>query len=448
MNIVKTETGPALMVGRPWKRQEMCARENVISSRVMQFSILTVALLISVGADISDAAGVSPQRRVTVVFRCDDYSETSNTEMEVKVIDAFRARGICCTFGIIPFICSGSVHDSRDQEVIPLSAAKADILKEAVEAGAVELALHGYAHQTIRGTGGWTEFVGLDYDAQLTKLKKGRDFLERMLDRRVTIFVPPWNSYDANTVRALGDLGFRCLSAATFGIGERPPSVKLLPATCGLQQLRRAVETARRGLDEDPLVVALFHLYDFIEAGRPEGILAYQEFIGLLDWLVSQRDVDVRSMSGVIDMDFDLGGHRLAANGAFNRWPDYVPPFMPDLAGVPTGVYLSADAVQALAGKKSRLYWGTGLFYLLVVLAPAALVFILGRVVLSRSALLAALARYAALVLLVAALAYGGRNLQLGYRGALAVCGLFGACAGVWASALVDAKRRRAALTT
>lgn len=414
----------------------------------MRVSTLVVILLTSIGPGICDAEVASGDRRVTVVFRCDDYSETSNTALEVKVIDAFRARGVCCTFGIIPFICSGSVHDSREQEGIPLSAAKADILKEAVEAGAVELALHGYAHQTIRDTGGWTEYVGLGYDAQLAKLKKGKDFLEQMVDQPVRIFVPPWNSYDANTTRALGDLGFRCLSADTSGISESPSSVRLLPSTCGLQRLRKAVETARRGPDADPLVVALFHIYDFVEADKIQGILTCQDFIGLLDWLVSQGDVDVRSMSDVIDMDFDLSGPRLAANGAFSRWPYYVPPFMPELAGVPTGVYLSHDAVKGLAGTKSRLYVGTVLFYVLVVLVPGVLCFVLERLVFSRSALLVRFLKYTMLVLLAAALARSGRNLQLGYREALVVFGLLGVCIGIWTGALADTIRHRVASTT
>jgi peptidoglycan/xylan/chitin deacetylase (PgdA/CDA1 family) len=411
-------------------------------------SILVAVFVVLANSVVCEAANASPDKRVTVVFRFDDYSETSDTEMEVKLINAFRQRGVCCTFSIIPFICKGSTHDSREQGVIPLSTTKADILKGAVEAGAVELALHGYAHQTIRDTGGWTEFIGLGYDAQFAKLKKGKDFVEQMLAQPVTIFVPPWNSYDSNTAQALGDLGFRCLSAATFGVGEGPSSLKFLPATSDLLQLRQAVEVARRRPDADRLVVALFHAYDFVEADKVQGIMTYQELIELLDWLVSQSDVDVRSMSEVINMDIDLSGRRLAANGSFAQWPDYVPPFMPGLVGVPTGVYLSSDAVDGLAGTKSRLYVGTGLFYLVVALAPAVFAFVLGRVVCSRSALLAALARYGVLILLAAALVYGGRNLQLGYRGALVIFGLFGACAGIWAGRWPDTKRRRDASTT
>jgi len=411
-------------------------------------SILVAVFVVLAGSVICEAANASPDKRVTVVFRFDDYSETSNTAMEVKLINAFRQHGVCCTFSIIPFICKGSTHDSREQGVIPLSTAKADILKEAVEAGAVELALHGYAHQTIRDTGGWTEFIGLGYDAQFAKLKKGKDFVEQMLAQPVTIFVPPWNSYDSNTARALGDLGFRCLSAATFGVGEGPSSLKFLPATSDLLQLRQAVEVARRRPEADRLVVALFHTYDFTEASETQGIMAYQDLVGLLDWLVSQPDVDVKTMSEVIDMGVDLSGARLTANGAFSQWPDYVPPFMPRLAGIPVGVYLSSEAVQGLAKAKSRLYMGTAIFYLAVAAVPAVIAFIVGLIVSARLRLLATLAKYAAVVLLAAALAYGGRNMQLGYRGALVIFGLFGVCVGIWAGTWADAKRRRNASTT
>jgi len=411
----------------------------------LRTTILLASILVVVFADsaTSDAGGASPGGRITVVFRFDDYSETSNTEMEVRLIEAFRRHGVSCTFSIIPFICKGSAHDSREQGVVPLSAAKADILKKAVEAGAIELALHGYAHQTIRDTGGWTEFIGLAYDAQLAKVKKGKDFIEQLFAQPVTIFVPPWNSYDSNTTRALGDLGFTCLSAATFGIGEGPSSLKFLPATCDLLQLRQAVETARSRPEADRLVVTLFHTYDFTEANKTQGMMTYEDLVGLLDWLVSQPDVDVKTMEEVIDMGVDLSGARLTANGTFSQWPDYVPPFMPDLVGIPSGVYLSSASVKGLGGVKSGLYMGTALFYLAVVAVPAVIAFVLGQVVSARLRLLATFGKYAALVLLVAALAYGGRNMQLGYRGALVVLGLLGICIGIWAGTFAEARRHR-----
>ena len=171
---------------------------------------------------------------VTVVFRCDDYSAASNTALEVRLIETFRQRDIPLVFGVIPFI---GASDSREGS--ELSDEKAAILREAVEAGTVDVALHGYSHQK---SGPWTEFAGLPYDEQVRRLSHGVTLLSEAVGVRVTTFVPPYNTYDENTLRAMEHLGFVCLSAGKTGcVGEY--SLSFLPSTCGLANARQAIES-------------------------------------------------------------------------------------------------------------------------------------------------------------------------------------------------------------
>ena len=71
-----------------------------------------------------------------------------------------------------------------------------------VAAGHAEVALHGYSHQLAEGTP-LTEFAGLSYRDQERRITAGKAELERQLGVRVSTFIPPWNSYDIRTVRAL-----------------------------------------------------------------------------------------------------------------------------------------------------------------------------------------------------------------------------------------------------
>ena len=156
--------------------------------------------------------------RVTVVFRYDDYSSRSNIDLEKKILRAFSRNRACCTFSIIPFISAVDYLDTKPQEVIPLTAAKAEIARQAMAAGTMDAAQHGYSHQRQGYTHGWyTAYEGLDYDSQLHKIRLGKVFLEKILGANIITFVPPYNSYDANTLKVLEKLNFRCTRPTSGG---------------------------------------------------------------------------------------------------------------------------------------------------------------------------------------------------------------------------------------
>jgi hypothetical protein len=68
-----------------------------------------------------------------------------------------------------------------------------------------------------RGTvGAFDEFAGQSYASQLERLGRGRDLLESRLGRRVRSYVPPTNSANRSTGRALEVLGFE------YVLSERP----------------------------------------------------------------------------------------------------------------------------------------------------------------------------------------------------------------------------------
>ncbi len=253
-------------------------------------------------------------KQVNVVFRLDDYSACSNTDMELRIIDAFRKNDACITLGVIPYVCAEDIHDPSAQDVIPLTSMKGDILKNGVNEGILDVALHGYSHQTISAKQ-WTEFSGLDYNSQVERLAKGKKFLEGMIDTAISTFVPPWNRYDLNTLRALEKLGFSTLSANNK-IGQVTEACKLnfLPYSCNLSKLRHAVKASRTSSDTQPVIVVLFHEYDFKEIDEKRGSITYQEFYELLNWLKSQRHVRLLSISQATQVINDLSAKRFLMN--------------------------------------------------------------------------------------------------------------------------------------
>ena len=111
--------------------------------------------------------------KITVVFRFDDFSAISDTELEGLVIDAFKRQNlgftIGFTIGVIPYVKSEDYLDTKPQESMSLPLAKIKMAKQAIKTRTIDVALHGYSHQTLNEKKwGWhTEFKGLDYDSQL-----------------------------------------------------------------------------------------------------------------------------------------------------------------------------------------------------------------------------------------------------------------------------------------
>jgi peptidoglycan/xylan/chitin deacetylase (PgdA/CDA1 family) len=76
----------------------------------------------------------------------------------------------------------------------------------------VEFALHGYNHRRETDFYGASEFGGVPYDVQRERLVRGRAVLKRCIGSAPRTFVPPFNTYDANTSRAATAAGFRTVS--------------------------------------------------------------------------------------------------------------------------------------------------------------------------------------------------------------------------------------------
>jgi hypothetical protein len=175
-------------------------------------------------------------------------------------------------------VCSGDVHDTSPQALVPIDDQRAEPLRQMLKDGLCEIAEHGYSHQT-RSTTDYSEFVGAPFEQQANLIGKGREELEKVFDCKVVTFIPPWNSFDEKTLRAARGAGLSNFSAATDSSKMEVPLLRLIPATCSLVQLDQAIRQASEFKGRS-FIVVLFHSYDFKRGAHFTALKETQETPG------------------------------------------------------------------------------------------------------------------------------------------------------------------------
>ncbi|MDP2852246.1 MAG: DUF2334 domain-containing protein [Gallionella sp.] len=209
---------------------------------------------------------------IDVAIRFDDPSATSDHALERELVAEQESSA---TFAVIP--CA---------DRLPLRAEQMAHLIEAQRCGTVEIAQHGYSHEScIGGSDTPSEFAGVDPAEQARRIADGKTILGRVFGVTIGGFVPPFNSFDQATVRALEQQGFHYLSA---GRGHDLPDIthlSLVPRICQAFELRGAIQEAHRRVAAAPSIVAVMHHYDFREHGRADARMTLHEFAALLEWI-------------------------------------------------------------------------------------------------------------------------------------------------------------------
>jgi len=233
-----------------------------------------------------------------VAFRFDDPSPISKRWVEEIVIEACSRRKIPLTCAVIP---AKNCHGAE----VNFSVEQAKLFREAVNSANVEVALHGRLHcDAGKGVGGRpSEFEGIPLPTQMQWIATGRDLLQDALNCRVRGFVPPWNGYDVNTIRALTNLGFSYLSADI----RIPPAIsedlRIIPLTCNLRGLIAAIAQARVFERFSPVIVAVMHHYDFDRDSDDPPCQPYKsdEFSELLDKLLVEPRIEFCTLREIAD---------------------------------------------------------------------------------------------------------------------------------------------------
>ncbi len=373
----------------------------------------------------------SDEKQIIVVFRYDDYSIGSNSEAELKIIETFGKYDFPYTFAVIPYRGNYMIGESNNNDppkIAPLNQEKADILLAALETGLLEVAQHGFNHQRIKNG----EFSGLDFNVQLERIAKGKQLLENVLNTKVETFVPPWNAYDDNTVKALEDLGFKTLSANRGGTAKLSNSLKFLPFTCELHEFREAITDARKATETRPVIVVMFHQYDFIEDNKLKGTITYQGFDDLVGWLSSQKDIKALTLGETAKLG-DISLTRYLSSKSNYYLFSLIPSFLQKYCNAPNGVYLSSETYVE---EKKDILVRIVLFYLGTIIISTLIAFFAGLFVFPKLNILIPVCKYGGIGLLILLTAYAFRDLTLNIKGAIVISAVSGACIGCWTACL------------
>jgi len=231
---------------------------------------------------------------IRLAFRLDDPSPTSHRGLEEDLLAVLEHHGLPCSFAVVPF-------RTRPEGEIVLDKNRAAHIIEAHAKGLLEVALHGYRHERARIEGVPTEFMGVPYADQVQMITRGKTCLETLLGNPIAGFVPPWNSYDANTRLALQECGLRYISAAKVPPSFHRGAPVYVPLTSHVQEVKAAVEDARRFAAARPAVIVVMHHYDFEEAKQKEAVISLKAFADLAAWLAQQADIKISTLAEVAD---------------------------------------------------------------------------------------------------------------------------------------------------
>jgi len=274
----------------------------------------------------------------------------------------------------------------------------------------------------------WTEFAGVSLAEQERRIAAGKFLLDNTLRTPVTLFVPPFNSYDGNTIRVLEKLGFQALSAGGMPVPAGTSDLRFLPVTCErILDLRDAVESARESSETAPVVVAMFHPHDFREVSEGAGVIDLQQFGELLRSVSSQKDVRIRTLGEVVaETDRELGQARYRDYCRLR--PDKTKHLLPP--PLRAGCSNVSNYPSPAALRRIKFMLATRL--LLLYGGIAAVSFAAACAVLAVLPFLARPAAYGGSLALAGLAIYVCRDFELYFRGASVLACAAGLCAAGW----------------
>ncbi len=173
---------------------------------ILAVSIIILSLLIFLLYTSYVGSEIPRKAKVIVIFRMDDIQPNWKFHALRKGVDLFIEEKVPITLGVIPNV-GGKLKVSEDP---PLSSYIRRLLL--TKSNLVEVALHGLTHDIRTHVSGKSEFAGLTSEEQFDMIVKGKKILEES-DAEVRVFIPPFDTYDNNTIKALSRADIRILSA-------------------------------------------------------------------------------------------------------------------------------------------------------------------------------------------------------------------------------------------
>ena len=234
-------------------------------------------------------SGQSEENKIRIVFRFDDYMMTQHVIFD-SILDIFKKNNIPLTLGVVPY-------DKQEMIFNKLTQDQLNDLKNRIKKNEIEIALHGFSHTDNKLTGRsllkkeiLSEFLNLDYNEQLKKIKKGKEALDSIFNINTKVFIPPYNSYDNNTIKALVKLGFEVISASMDG-DSGPDIISYIPYT--ISDLTELPGLLRMDTDDDYSIIVVIHPYSFIGGIKTDLTkpVYFSKLDTMLNWINGQDNI-------------------------------------------------------------------------------------------------------------------------------------------------------------
>lgn len=201
-----------------------------------------------------------------IIIRIDDVSAWHLNDVSITMIESIFNRKMAVSAAVIP------KDIDRDHKIV-------DFIKSKINNPNFEIAQHGTNHTV-------NEFLGLNEQEAYDLIKIGREKLIKTFSYSPVTFIPPYNEYSEDTVKALSELGYRVMSGKRnesrneslliIGYDVRTKDV----GKEGLNPVEDVIEECKNALNSKNLCVIMIHPSDYVKDGK---FVYKNEFLDLLD---------------------------------------------------------------------------------------------------------------------------------------------------------------------
>lgn len=189
-------------------------------------------------------------KNIQLVFRYDDFVLKSDSLNE-GVVRLFQKHHIPLVLGVIPY-------NSSEKQILEENYPVLQLLKVGVSNHTIEIALHGLNHINISKG----EFGNVAIEEQNRRIHKGKNQLDSIFKTKIVTFIPPWNTYDANTLEVIDNNGIKGISS-TLCTGQpwSNPHIRYFPET--IEDFGTLYSVLKYNKNRNVVVVVMFHHYTF-----------------------------------------------------------------------------------------------------------------------------------------------------------------------------------------
>jgi len=313
------------------------ARSHVL---IITISLSLLLLLGPLNASSSAQLAPAGAQGKRIIFRDDDITPWGGLDALKAVNQVHSDEGVPVTLGVIPALCfpaqDNSTGSSQVNEGVPVTLGVipalcfpaqqsnnvtknslfnnsfSEYMRSLASSGLFELAQHGYDHEDNSkqyGVSVPSEFRGMPYTEQYALIEEGRNLMQSAFGTAPTSFIPPYNTGDNNTLRAMSALGFTAYSSfpqdvrptIDENIRFEPQYVDLYFTRWNASSLELAKNQTERLLSNPRIhdIVVVYHYRDVLTSPNADAVNA-TKVEGLKDYIqyLKTQNVTFTTLNG------------------------------------------------------------------------------------------------------------------------------------------------------